>query len=192
MTVRDLRQFAGKIPVETLKLVVDLAVEIGREGREGKSVGTLFVIGDHRKTLGFCRPMGFDPVKGYKSVERKLTDNKVREGVKEIAQMDGAFVVSSDGIVVAAAQHISAPPSSEISLPKGLGARHWAAAEISNCTSALAVVVSSSGGTVRLFRDGEVVLRIEPFRRAMKWRDFDNEPPPKGSGGESPDGPKNS
>jgi predicted Zn-dependent protease with MMP-like domain len=24
---------------------------------------------------------------------------------------------------------------------------------------------------------GEVVLRIEPFRRAMKWKDFEYEPP---------------
>jgi DNA integrity scanning protein DisA with diadenylate cyclase activity len=179
LTVRDLRQFADRIPVATLKLVVDLAIEIGREGREGKSVGTLFVVGDHRRTMTYCRPMGFDPVKGYKSSERKLTDAKVREGVKEIAQMDGAFIVSSEGVVMAAAQHISAPPSDDISLPKGLGARHWAAAEITKSTAAVAVSVSSSGGTVRVIQDGDVVLRIEPFRRAMKWRDFDNDVPAK-------------
>ncbi len=186
LTVRDFRQFAGKVPVETLKLVVDLAIEIGREGREGKSVGTLFVVGDHRRTLSFCRPMGFDPVRGYKTSERRLSDAKVREGVKEIAQMDGAFIVSSEGVVMAAAQHISAPPSDEISLPKGLGARHWAAAEVTKSSAAIAVTVSSSGGTVRIIQDGDVVLRIEPFRRAMKWRDFDNEPPPKpiGDGGD--------
>ncbi len=179
LTVRDFRQYAGKVPVETLKLVVDLAIEIGREGREGKSVGTLFVVGDHRKTLTYCRPMGFDPVRGYKTSERRLADAKVREGVKEIAQMDGAFIVSADGVVVAAAQHISAPPSDDISLPKGLGARHWAAAEVTKGSAAVAVSVSSSGGTVRVIHDGDVVLRIEPFRRAMKWRDFDNEPAAK-------------
>lgn len=187
LTVRDLRQIESKVPTETLKLAVDLAVEIGREGREGKPIGTLLIVGDHRNTLDYCKPMGFDPVKGYTAAERSLTDSKVREGVKEIAQMDGAFVVSASGTVIAAAQHLSAPSSKEISLSKGLGARHWAAAQISRVTSAIAIAVSSSSGTVRVFQDGEVVLRIEPLRRAMTWRDFEaehdseKEKPAKGS-----------
>ncbi len=177
LTVRDLRRIDTRVPTETLKLVVDLAVEIGREGREGKPVGTLLVVGDHRKTLEYAKPMGFDPVKGYTAAERNLADFKVREGVKEIAQMDGAFIVSTKGTVVASAQHMSAPPSAEISLSKGLGARHWAAAEISSATDAIAIAVSASSGTVRVFQKGEVVLRIEPLHRAMTWRDFDGDTP---------------
>jgi DNA integrity scanning protein DisA with diadenylate cyclase activity len=176
LTMRDLRQLKTRIPLETIKVVVDLAVDIGREGREGKPVGTLLVVGDHRKVLTYCRPMGFDPVRGYSRAERNLTDAKVREGVKEIAQIDGAFVVSSDATVVAAGQHISAPHAGDLALPKGFGSRHWAAAEISRATSAIAIVVSQSSGTVRLFQNGEVMLRIEPFRRPMKWKDFDQEP----------------
>lgn len=175
LTVRDLRQIETKIPTETLKRVIDLAVEIGREGREGKPIGTLLVVGDHRKTLELCKPMGFDPVKGYNAAERSLNDAKVREGVKEIAQMDGAFVVSASGTVMAAAQHLSAPASKEISLSKGLGARHWAGAQISKATDAIAVAVSASSGTVRVFQGGEVVLRIEPLNRAMTWRDFEGD-----------------
>ncbi len=175
LTVRDLRKISSKTPVDILKLVVDLAVEIGREGREGKPVGALMVVGDHRKTLAYCKPMGFDPVKGYTAADRSLTDAKVREGVKEIAQMDGAFIISAKGTVVASAQHLSAPPSGDISLSKGLGARHWAAAQISRATDAIAVAISSSSGTVRVFQDGEVVLRVEPLRRAMTWRDFEGE-----------------
>ncbi|MCI0332382.1 MAG: DNA integrity scanning protein DisA nucleotide-binding domain protein [Planctomycetes bacterium] len=178
LTVRDLRQLKTRIPLETLKSVVDLAVDIGREGREGKPVGTLFVVGDHRKVMSFCRPMGFDPLRGYSRADRNLADAKVREGVKEIAQLDGAFIVSSDGHVVAGAQQINAPRSTDLSLPKGFGARHWAAAELSRATGAVAITVSESTGTVRLFQNGEVMLRIEPFRRAMKWIDFDVEAPP--------------
>jgi len=177
LTVRDLRQLKTRIPLETLKMVVDLAVDIGREGREGKPVGTLFVVGDHRKVLSFCRPMGFDPMRGYSRSERYLGDAKVREGIKEIAQLDGAFIVSSDGHVVAGAQQINAPRSTDLSLPKGFGARHWAAAEITRATSAVAITVSESTGTVRLFQNGEIMLRIEPFRRAMKWIGFDVEAP---------------
>jgi len=179
LTVHDLRQLETRVPLDTLKTAVDLAVDIGREGREGKPVGTLLVVGDHRKVLKHCHPLGFDPVRGYSPAERRLDDSKVRESLKEIAQLDGAFVVSSDGTIMAASQYISAP-AADITLSKGLGARHWAAAAISRATAAIAIAVSESNGTVRLFQNGEVMLRIEPFRRAMKWKDFEYEPPGAG------------
>ena len=129
LTARDLRQLETHVPLDTLKTVVDLAVEIGREGREGKPVGTLFVVGDTRKVLACSHPTGFDPVKGYSRKERNLNDPRVREGIKEIAQMDGAFIVAPDGTVEAAARYVDAP-ATNITLSKGLGARHWAAAAI--------------------------------------------------------------
>lgn len=175
LTARDLRNLETKVPLETLKLVVDLAVEIGREGREGKPVGTLFVVGDTRKVIQASHSAGFDPVRGYGRVERRLSDPRVREGIKEIAQLDGAFVIGSDGTVEAAARYIDASAES-VSVAKGLGARHWAAAAITRRTKSVAVAVSETSGTVRIFQDGEVVLRIEPFRRAMKWKDFEYEP----------------
>jgi diadenylate cyclase len=176
LTVRDLRNLETKVPLETLKLVVDLALEIGREGREGKPVGTLFVVGDTRKVVQASHSAGFDPVKGYGRSDRRLTDARVREGIKEIAQLDGAFLVAADGTVEAAARYIDAS-AENVSLAKGLGARHWAAAAVTRRTKSVAVAVSETSGTVRIFHDGEVVLRIEPFRRAMKWKDFEYEPP---------------
>jgi DNA integrity scanning protein DisA with diadenylate cyclase activity len=176
LTARDLLQIETSVPLETLKMVVDLAVEIGREGREGKPVGTLFVVGDTRKVMDHCRPMGFDPVRGYSRKERSLHDPRAREWVKEIAQLDGAIIVSPDGTVEKSCQLITADHA-RLTLSKGLGARHWAGAAISRNTKAVAVVVSESNGTVRLFNNGEVILRIEPFRRAMKWKDFEYEPP---------------
>ena len=176
LTSRDLRNLETKVPLETLKIVVDLAVEIGREGREGKPVGTLFVVGDTRKVMQSSHATGFDPVRGYSREERRLTDPRVREGIKEIAQLDGAFVVGGDGTVEGAARYIDAS-AENVSVAKGLGARHWAAAAITRRTKSVAVAVSETNGTVRLFQNGEVVLRIEPFRRAMKWKDFEYEPP---------------
>jgi len=176
LTSRDLRNLETKVPLETLKIVVDLAVEIGREGREGKPVGTLFVVGDARKVMQSSHATGFDPVRGYNRAERKLSDPRVREGIKEIAQLDGAFVVGLDGTVEGAARYIDAS-AENVSVAKGLGARHWAAAAITRRTRSVAVAVSETNGTVRIFQNGEVVLRIEPFRRAMKWKDFEYEPP---------------
>jgi DNA integrity scanning protein DisA with diadenylate cyclase activity len=172
LTARDLRQLAGNIPLDTLRVVVDIAVEIGREGREGKPVGTMFVVGDSRNVLALSHPIVFDPVKGYQRKDRNLRDPKVREAIKEIAQLDGAFVVASDGTVEAACQLIETQ-AANITLSKGLGTRHWAAAAISKRTSAIAITVSESSGTVRIFQNGEVMLRIEPFRRAMKWKAMD-------------------
>lgn len=177
LTSRDLRQLETRVPLDTLKTVVDMAVEIGREGREGKPIGALFVVGDSRKVLASSHPVGFDPVRGYSRDERNLDDPRVREGIKEVSQLDGAIIVSADGIVEASARYIDAP-ADNITLPKGLGARHWAAAAISRKTNAVAVAVSESNGTVRIFQNGEVTLRIEPFRRPMKWKDFEYEPPP--------------
>jgi len=177
LTGRDLRQLETRVPLDTLKIVVDLAVEIGREGREGKPVGTLFVVGDSRKVLANSRPTGFDPVRGYSRKERNLDDPRVREGIKEIAQMDGAIIVSPDGVVEAACRYLDCS-AADVTLSKGLGARHWAAAAISRATNAVAVTVSQSNGTVRIFQNGEVVLRVEPYlRRPMVWREFEYEPP---------------
>ena len=176
LTARDLRQLETSVPLETLKTVIDLGVEIGREGREGKPIGTMFVVGDTRKVLHHCQPAGYDPVKGYSRTERDLHDHRVREAIKEVAVLDGAFVVSPDGTVEKAAQIVDAPYKN-LTLSKGLGARHWAGAAISKATGAIAVVVSQSSGTVRIFQNGEVMLRIEPLRQAMKWKDFEYEPP---------------
>ncbi|MBC8354959.1 MAG: DNA integrity scanning protein DisA nucleotide-binding domain protein [Planctomycetes bacterium] len=176
LTARDLRQIETSVPLETLKVVVDLAVDIGREGREGKPVGTMFVVGDTRNVISLSHPAGYDPVKGYGRKERSLPDRRVREAIKEVAPLDGAFIVAPDGTVEKACQIVDADHVN-LTLSKGLGARHWAAAAISKSTNAIAVVVSESNGTVRLFKDGEVILRIEPFRRAMKWKDFEYEPP---------------
>ena len=176
LTVRDLRQLETRVPLETLKTVVDLAVEIGREGREGKPVGTLFVVGDSRKVLSHSSPTGFDPVKGYARKDRNLADPRVREGIKEAAQLDGAFIIGPDGTVEAGARYIDCPATG-LTLSKGLGARHWAAAAVSRETNAVAVAVSESNGTVRIFQNGEVVLRVEPLLRPVKWKEFEFEPP---------------
>jgi diadenylate cyclase len=178
---RDLRQLETRVPLDTLKIVVDLAVEIGREGREGHPVGTLFVVGDSRKVLACSRSAGFDPVKGYSRKERNLNDARVREGIKEVAQMDGAIIVSPDGTVEATCRYLDCS-AADVTLSKGLGARHWAAAAISKATNAVAITVSQSNGTVRIFQNGETVLRIEPYaRRPMVWRDLDDGQLPGGT-----------
>lgn len=175
LTARDLQRLQTQVPLDTLRQVVNLAVEIGRDGREGKRVGTLFVVGHHRKVLAMSHEQVHDPFRGYSARERQILDPRVRESIKEISQLDGAFIIASDGTVMSAGRNIDAPATG-VTLSKGLGSRHWAAAAISKVTKAVAVAVSESTGTVRIFQDGKVVLRIEPMGRPMKWRDFDHQP----------------
>jgi DNA integrity scanning protein DisA with diadenylate cyclase activity len=176
LTARDLQRLETQVPLETLRRVVDLAVEIGREGREGRAVGTMFVVGHHRRVLEMSHEQVHDPFRGYNKSERSIRSARVRESIKELAQIDGAFIIASDGTVIAAGRIIDAPAKA-LTLSKGLGSRHWAAAAISKATKAIAITVSQSTGTVRLFQDGHVVLRIEPMDQAMKWHDIDTEPP---------------
>lgn len=176
LTSRDLQRLESSVPLKSLKTVIDLAAQIGREGREGKKVGALFVIGDTRQVLRHCKDSGFDPMRGYKRELRNLNDPRVREDLKEIAQMDGAFVIAPDGAVEKSRQILEVAHAN-LTLSKGLGSRHWAAAAISQITNAIAIVVSQSTGTVRLFQNGENVLRIEPMDNNVKWQDFNYEPP---------------
>jgi DNA integrity scanning protein DisA with diadenylate cyclase activity len=158
---------AGDLSVEVVKAVLDVAVDIGQEGREGEPVGTLFVIGDSERVTANSRPMTFDPFRGYSEREKNICNVDIRDGVKEVALMDGAFIVQADGVILSGGRYITADVKG-LSLPKGLGARHVAAAAITNHTKAIAVVVSESTGTVRAFRRGQIVLRRVPPRRHLR------------------------
>src|SRR6056297_62726 len=176
LTSRDLQMLESRVPLPTIKAVVDLAAQIGREGREGKPVGTLFVVGDTRKVLEHANDSGVDPFRGYNRKSRNLLDAKVQDDAKEIAQLDGAFIVASDGVIERSRQMLEVSHE-DLKMTKGLGARHWAAAAISRKTKAISVVVSQSTGTVRLYQDGNPVMRIEPMDKAVKWQEFTYEPP---------------
>ncbi len=148
------------VNTRTLKKVVELAVEIAREGREGRKIGTLFVVGDSEAVMERSKPLILDPLLGHPDEMKRVHDPNVRETIKELAQLDGAFVVSDGGVVLSAARYLDAV-SDDLELPLGLGSRHMAGASVSSRTNAVAVVVSESS-MVRLFDDGKVVAEIVP------------------------------
>ena len=143
-----------------LKQTVSLAVEIAREGREGRKIGTLFVVGDSGAVIERSKPLILDPLQGHADEDKQIEDPDMRETIKELAQLDGAFLVSNSGVVLSAARYIDAA-SDNLDLPLGLGSRHMAGASISQQTSAVSVVVSESS-MVRMFDDGELVSEIIP------------------------------
>lgn len=139
---------------------LELAVEIAREGREGRRIGTLFTFGDADAVLARSRPLILDPLAGHTKEAREIRDPNLRGTIKELAQLDGAFVVSDQGIVVSACRYLDAA-ASDVTLPYGMASRHLAGASISQVTDAVAIVVSESS-MVRVFDDGSLVAEIIP------------------------------
>ena len=81
--------------------------------------------------------------------------------IKELAQLDGAFVISGSGVVEAAGRHLDAVNTVTRQL-KGLGSRHRAAASITMHSEAIAVVVSQSSGRVTVFDEGKIIASLDP------------------------------
>jgi diadenylate cyclase len=145
---------------EVLESLIGLAVEIAREGREGRRIGTLFTLGDEQAVLARSRPLILDPLSEHPESLRHIANVNLRGTIKELAQLDGGFVVSSSGIVLSACRYLDAV-AAEVDVPLGLGSRHIAAANMSAVTKAVGIVVSESS-VVRLFCHGHLVGEIIP------------------------------
>jgi diadenylate cyclase len=152
----EVSQYDGSV----LEPLIELAVEIAREGREGRRVGTLFTLGDEESVLARSRPLILDPMLGHPASSRHITDLNLRGTIKELAQLDGGFVVSRDGIVLSACRYFDAV-AEQLDVPLGLGSRHIAAANMSAVTDAVGIVVSESS-VVRIFCHGQLVAEIIP------------------------------
>ncbi len=144
-----------------LDKVVNLATELASEGREGHSRGTILVVGDTDRVLSLSRQLIMNPLKGYADEERNVLDPSLDETVKELAALDGAFIIRGDGVIETAGAYLRIASGADPNLPAGLGARHQAAAGITAVTRAIAVTVSQSTGNVSIFRDGVMVMEIE-------------------------------
>src|SRR2546422_8333813 len=93
---------------DVLASLIGLAVEIAREGREGRRIGTLFTVGDEVAVLAKSRSLILNPLEGHSESVRHINDPNLRGTIKELAQLDGAFVVSSTGVVVGACRYLDA------------------------------------------------------------------------------------
>jgi DNA integrity scanning protein DisA with diadenylate cyclase activity len=163
MTIAVLKKLCGAVSwcePDVLEATVELALEIAREGREGRRIGTLFTLGKADAVLAASRPLILDPLAAHAPARTHISDPNLRGTIKELAQLDGAFVISDTGTVVAACRYLDAS-AEQIDLPLGLGSRHLAAASISRRLGALAIVVSESG-VVRVFHRGEIEAALIP------------------------------
>ncbi|TVR51044.1 MAG: hypothetical protein EA425_08015 [Puniceicoccaceae bacterium] len=145
---------------EVFERVIAIAMELAVEGREGRPVGCLFVLGDTSKVEKMTKPLVINPFHGYGDEDRNILNPFMDETVKEFSLLDGGFIIKGDGVITSAGALIHAPDYYH-ELPSGLGARHAAAAAISIATQCLSIVVSSSTGQVTVFRRGVALPLIE-------------------------------
>lgn len=141
-----------------MEAALRLVLEIVREGHEGRPVGILLTVGRANDVLAHSRALILDPLAGHEPRSTRITDDQLRGTVKQLAQLDGAFVMADDGTVVSACRYLDTPAHG-IDLPFGLGSRHIAAAAISKRLGIVAIVASASG-SVRVFCDGESVAAL--------------------------------
>jgi DNA integrity scanning protein DisA with diadenylate cyclase activity/mannitol/fructose-specific phosphotransferase system IIA component (Ntr-type) len=145
---------------EVLERVLAVAMDLAVEGREGRPVGGLFVVGDTDRVDKFIKPLVLNPFYGYKEEDRNILSPFMDETIKEFSSIDGAFIIRGDGVVESAGSLIQAADYDH-ALPGGLGSRHAAAAAISVATQCIAIVISSSTGQVTLFRRGVMLPLTE-------------------------------
>ena len=156
---------ADGVSAGVMDALIDLAISVGVEGWEGRPVGALFVIGDSNKVMEKSRQLTLNPFQGYSEDEKNIMNPDVRHALHAFAVLDGAFIVREDGVVVAAGRYLNFGDEKDVDVPLGLGARHMAAAGISRDTEAIAIVVSQTSGSVRVFRRGKAALELAPRMR---------------------------
>jgi len=148
-----------------LERVIDIAADLATEGREGKPIGALFVLGDTQRVLSMSQQMILNPFRGYPEEDRNIMTSALEETVKELAMIDGAFLIRADGVIESAGTYLKAGSSVDQELPQGLGARHQAASAITSLSESIAITVSESTGTVTIFRHGQIITEIQrPYR----------------------------
>ena len=161
LKLSELVKLTDGIRPDTLQTTLSVACKIGRVTRSGKPLGALLVLGDSKNVLDSSRQLILNPFEGHEEANRTVLNSDIHEMLVELAKLDGAFVLRGDGFIMTAGAFLAAP-ATDVSVPRGLGARHLTAAAVTARTNATAVAVSSTDGDVRVFSRGELVLQMDP------------------------------
>ena len=149
-------KLSEKIDPEVLETILNIALELGREGREGKKIGTAFIIGDKKDIMQFVKQLVINPFAGNE--EKSILDPTIRETIKEFSQLDGVFIIDERGTIVSAGAYLDVDTFG-IDF-KGMGTRHRSCAALTKNTGCIAVVVSESGGLVKVFKNGSIIMKL--------------------------------
>ena len=152
------QNISEKINQEIIEATLEIAMKIATEGREGKHIGTAFIIGDLSELNKYLKQLIINP---FKSLEEKakITDPSMRETIKEFAQLDGVFIIDEEGHTISAGTYLDVN-FTDLEFPEGFGTKHRSCAAITKETDAIAIVVSESGGRVRILKNGRIAIKV--------------------------------
>ena len=154
------QKLTENIASDVVEAIIEIAKELRIEGREGKHIGTAFIIGDKELLKPHTKQMIINPFKSCEASERKITDPTIKETIKEFAQLDGAFIIDKSGLIESAGTYIEVDTTLTTPMA-GMGTRHRNCIAITQqVPDTIAVVVSESGGKVRIFKEGKLVMLI--------------------------------
>lgn len=160
--IQNIKQCIERVNFSVLRTILSVAFELSNEGREGSPIGTGFIIGDHEEVLKRSHQIVLNPYTGHKPEDCNAINPDNRETIKEFSQLDGMFIVSKEGQILAAGRYLDVDAKG-VSIPKGLGGRNVSAAAITMYTESVAIIVSQSGGIVRFYKDGKIIGEICPL-----------------------------
>jgi DNA integrity scanning protein DisA with diadenylate cyclase activity len=92
---------------------------------------------------------------------RDIHNPEFFETLRELAALDGAFIIDNRGVVDRAGVYLDAPATKKVRVRRGLGSRHVAAAAITAKTESVALVISESSGNITVFAKGSSLLELE-------------------------------
>ncbi len=164
--VKKIRECEERISPEVVRAVLSICFDVATKGREGKKVGTALIVGDVDEVMHRSHPLIINPYLGQTPEDSNILEEHNWESVKELAQLDGVFVISEQGRIHAAGRYLDVD-ARDINIDKGLGGRHVSAAAITRDTVAVAFIVSESGGVVRIYKDGKDIICIDSPQRCM-------------------------
>ena len=140
--------------------LMEIALKFSAEGREGKPIGTIFLLGDAEELSSCVEPLILNPCAGHPRKLRSIYDQDFVESMRELSALDGGFVIDHKGVVEQAGVYLDAPVTKKVKVRKGLGSRHMGAAAATARSKALAIVISESSGSVTVFSDGGEVMSL--------------------------------
>ncbi len=131
--------------------VLNVLMELGREGWEGNPVGTFCVVSDdaadmYRKAVPII------------VADANVMSPEGKRVLKTLSRLDGAIVINTDGTIEAAGAIFDVNAKN---VEPGLGARHTTARHVSRALGCPVVVLSETGN-VRLYHRGEEILKVSP------------------------------
>lgn len=81
LTSQNVSDMLDEVHPEVFGAVLNIALELAAQGRAGRKVGTIFVMGDHEKVLQLSRQMIINPFMGYSAEERNILNPDLKETI---------------------------------------------------------------------------------------------------------------